>query len=178
MIISLLAGAAFPPHLESPAGWRHGVGEGLWPMGWIRPGLVGTGRSCQALPAAGSAQRSPPSLPGAGGLEEPPRHHEALAQPQSAFTLPFNLSTPDAARELTGSSMCSAGIGREHPWGTGGSPILPPHCGQRGSTRRAARAVRREKSQSKKVLYLLPQQRLCLWQGWSQDGLQLPRESI
>lgn len=35
----------------------------------------------------------------------------AVAQPRSAFTLPFNLSTPDAARELTGSSVCPAGIG-------------------------------------------------------------------
>lgn len=144
---------------------------------WSRRGAV-AGRMGSAL-AAGHGQ----VLPGSARSRQRPElaaisarcwrpggASAALPQPRRVFALPFNLSTPDAARELTGSS-------HEHPWSAGGSPILPPHSGQRSSARRAATALGRGKSQSKKVLYLPPQQRLCLWPGWSQNGLQVPRES-
>lgn len=173
LIISLLAGAAFPRHHESPAGRRRGAGEGLWPAGWVRLWQAGTGGSGQALPAAGSTRSSPPSLPGAGGLEEPPRRREALAQPRSVFTPPFNLSMPDAERELTGSSMCT-GSGHEHPWGTGGSPhpATPQQAARFCS--QGSRGCQGEKSQSKKVLYLPPQQRSAFGKDGASIGSDCP----
>lgn len=127
LIISLLAGTAFPPHHESPPGRRHGAGGGPGPTGWIWPWPVGTGRSCQALPAAGSVRGSPPSLPGAGGLEEPLLHREGPAQPASALAVTFNLSTAGTARELHGSSVGSAG-GGGWPCPPLGVQAAPPAC--------------------------------------------------
>lgn len=134
----------------------------------------GVGRFGQALPAAGSVRRSPPSLPGAGGLEEPLLRREGLAQPGSAFAVVFNLSAAAAARELNGRGACSQasacgcdplpGPGRP-PAGlpAGVSKVLPLAGAARGG----------KKSQSRKVLSLPPQRRRCLQRGWSRDGARL-----
>lgn len=103
---------SFPSAPQEPGGSGERSRRGTRADGMDLAVASRVGRSCQALPVAGSVRSSPPSLPGAGGLEEPLLCHEGLAQPWSAFAVVFNLSAAGAVRELDRSRAHSAGVGR------------------------------------------------------------------